>query len=316
MKFGIGIHNCREGKDYQAGFTEPDDILDLAMFAEAAKFDSIWLDDHITPNQEQIERDSQTPSFLEPLVSMAQIAAVTKKISIGMGILVLIWRDPVLAAKQIATLDNFSKGRVILGVGLGGARLEFEAVNPSFKTGHRGKILDEQIEIMHSLFTQDDATYKGEYFQIDGLSFYPKPIQTPLPIYFTGSSIKTMERVAKWGQGILLKPNVTEIRDAIESLKVVLENSGRDFSEIDIALSSTMTVARTHEEALSLLNNARVSYRKDHIVGSPNEVIEQIQKLKEAGLTHFTAQRFGASDYSQLREQVQMIAEEILPAFK
>ena len=316
MKFGIGIHNCREGKDYQAGFTDPDDILDLAMFAESAGFDSIWLDDHITPNHEQINRDSQTPSFLEPLVSMAQIAAVTKNISIGMGVLVLIWRDPILAAKQIATLDNFSKGRVILGVGLGGARFEFESVNPYFKTGHRGQILDEQIGIMHSLFTQDDAKYKGEYFQIDGLSFYPKPIQKPLPIYFTGSSNKTMERVAKWGQGILLKPNVTEIKDAIESLKVVLENTGRSFSEIDITLSSTMTVGRTHDEALSLLKNARVSYRKDHILGSPTEIIEQIQKLKEAGLTHFTAQRFGASDYSQLKEQVQMIAEEILPAFK
>lgn len=316
MKFGIGIHNCREGKDYQAGFTDPDDIVDLARFAEIVGFDSIWLDDHITPDQGQINRDPQPPSFLEPLISMAQIAAVTKKISIGMGVLVLIWRDPILAAKQIATLDNFSNGRVLLGVGLGGARFEFESVNPSFKNGHRGQILDEQIAIMHSLFTQDDAKYKGEYFQINGLSFYPKPIQKPLPIYFTGSSNKTMERVAKYGQGILLKPNVTEIKEAIESLKIVLENTNRSLSEIDVALSSTITVGKTHEEALALLKNSRVSYRKDHIVGSPDEIIEQIQKFKEAGLTHFTAQRFGASDYSQLREQVQIIAEEILPAFK
>jgi alkanesulfonate monooxygenase SsuD/methylene tetrahydromethanopterin reductase-like flavin-dependent oxidoreductase (luciferase family) len=204
----------------------------------------------------------------------------------------------------------------VLGVGLGGSRFEFEAVNPKWKNGHRGNILSEQIEVMRLLLTQDNAKYKGEYYEIDGLSFYPKPVQQPLPIYFTGTSSQSMLRVAKWGNGLFLKPNAEEIRNAVESLKPVLEAHKRDLSEIDIALSVTLTIARTHEEAIDHLKRSRVSYRKDHIVGTPSEIIEQVQKLGEVGINHFTAQRFAASSYSELKEQVQMLAEEVMPVFK
>ena len=316
MKFGIGIHNCREGKDYPQGFTTPDNIIDLAQFAEQSGFDSIWADDHVAPDETLRTRDAKPPQFFEPFISVSQLAAVTSRIRIGLGVLVLIWRDPVLAAKQVATLDVISKGRMLLGVGLGGSRFEFEAVNPRWKKGHRGNILSEQIEVVRLLLSQDAATYRGKYYEIDGLSFYPKPAQDPLPIYFTGTSSQTMLRVARWGNGLFLKPDPAEIVKAMEALKPVLEDHQRDPSEIDVALSATLTMGRTHQEAVDRLDRSRASYRRDHVVGTPAEIVEEIGKLREAGIRHFTAQRFGASTYGELKEQVQMLAEEVLPAFK
>jgi len=316
LKFGIGIHNCREGKDYPSGFTKPEDILDLATMAEKSGFYSLWADDHITPDEALRKKDPVAPRFFEPFIVLAQVSAVTKKIKIGMGVLVSIWRDPVLAAKQIATMDVFSKGRILMGVGLGGSRFEFEAVNPRWKDAHRGKILNEQIEVMRLLFEQDHVNYNGQFYQVADVSFYPKPVQSPLPLYFTGSTEDNLLRAAKWGQGHFFSPKLDALRLGIEQLKPLLQNEKRDISQIDILISTSVSIARTHKEAEDRMSRARVMARKDHMVGTPAEIIEKIREFQKAGLTHYTAQRWAANSYGELKEQAQMFAEEVMPAFK
>ncbi len=317
MKFGIGIPNCREGRDYPAGFAGPEDIVRLCQLAESLGFDSTWADDHITPDEALRTRDSQPPSFYEPFLTLAYVASVTRTIRLGVGVLVIIWREPVLVAKQVATLDVFSGGRVILGVGLGGSREEFEAVNPRWRKAHRGRILDEDLEILDLLFTRDDVSYKGHYYEFQGLTFHPKPVQNPLPIYITGTSEEVLRRIARWGSGCFVLPREEGVRQRLDALRPLMEERGRDLSEIDITTSTTISIARTHQEAVEYLEKSRVSARlRDQIVGTPSEMAEKIKRLEDAGLTHFTLQRFAASTFQELTEQVQMFGEEVLPLFK
>ena len=326
MKFGIGIPNCREGRDYVSGSVKPDEIAELCRMAEGLGFDSVWADDHIAPNEALRTLDSQPPSFFEPFLSLAYVAATTTKIRLGLAVLVIIWRDPVLAAKQAATLDVFSGGRLALGVGLGGSRYEFEVLNPSRPKAHRGRMLDEELEILDRLFTQDVASFKGRYYEFEGLAMYPKPLQKPLPRYFTGTGSESLRRIAHWGAGCFVAPNGEAIRQRKEALGPIMEEYGRAPSEIDIAISTTISIARTHQEAVERLQRSRVWDRFKRLpmeqveganfIGTPAELIDKIGNLREAGLDHCTLQRFAAPTFEEMIEQVQMFGEEVLPLFK
>ncbi len=329
MKFGIGIPTCREGRDYTASFAGPQDIVELSQMAERLGFDTVWGDDHITPDQALRTKDPQPPSFYELFTSLAYVAAATKTIRLGIGVMIIVWRDPVLVAKQAATLDVFSGGRLTLGVGLGGSRYEFEAVNPRWRKAHRGKMLDEELEILNLLFTQDGVSFKGQYYEFEDLSLHPKPLQKPFPFYITafrGDTPESLRRMARWASACAVKPTVEAIRQRKEALAPVLEEMGRDLSEIELTTLPTGSIAGTHREAVERLQRSRgfERYRnltmeqveEDNFIGTPAEITEKIAKLEEAGLGHCGMQRFGASSYEELKEQVQMLAEEVLPHFK
>lgn len=329
MKFGIGIPTCREGRDYPADFAGPNEMVELSQFAEKLGIDYVWGDDHMTPDEALRTKDPKPPAFYETLLSMAYVAAATKTIRLGIGVLVMIWRDPILVAKQVATLDVFSGGRVTLGVGVGGARHEFEAVVPKMKKAHRGRLLDEQIEVLNLLFTQDNVSFNGEYFEFNDLSLHPKPKQDPFPFYitaYTKDTPETLSRMAKWGSLVAVHPFDESVTNRVEGLKPHLEELGKDISDVELTTLPTASIGRTHEEAIERLTSSRLferyknqsieSVEEGNFIGTPAEITEKIKRLEKKGLNHCAPQRFATNTFEGLKEQVQMFGEEVLPHFR
>ncbi len=329
MKFGIGIPTCREGRDYPSNFGGPTEMAELSQIAEKLGIDYVWGDDHITPGEALLKKDVKPPSFFEVILSMSYVAAATKKIRLGIGVLVIVWRDPVLVAKQIATLDVFSGGRVTLGVGIGGTRDEFESVFPRMKKARRGKVLDEQLEVLNLLFTKDNASYSGEYFAFEDLSFHPKPQQKQFPFYITAFAKDTPEslsRMARWASLCAVNPTIESVRSRREGLQPYLEKLGKDISQVELTTLPTASVGRTHKEAVERLQRSRLFDRYKgqpvekieaaNFIGTPAEITEKVKALEKAGLGQCAPQRFAANSYQELKEQVYMFGEEVVPNFK
>jgi probable F420-dependent oxidoreductase len=177
----------------------------FARKAEALEFHSLWFNDHIiTPRKlESAYPGGRYPvppemPFLEPVATMLYVAAVTERIALGSSVLVITQRQPVLLAKQLATLDVLSGGRLIFGAGAGWMREEFEALNTPFD--HRGRRMDEFLEVMRLCWTEDDTTFHGRFYDLENVGFYPKPLQKPHPpIWVGGWAEGALRRVAKYG---------------------------------------------------------------------------------------------------------------------
>ncbi len=340
MKFGIGIPTQHQGVYLPSPFAGPDEIVAVTQLAERLGFYSAWgLDYRIIDKS----RMKVKPQWHEIMISLSYLAAVTKNIRLGTGVIMLPIRDPMLLAQQAATLDIFSNGRFLLGIGLGGSRDEFEAIRPRDAKAHRGRMLSESLEAMHLLFTQDDVTFKGEYHEFHNVSLYPKPVQKPFPIYISGKAPDTPKRVAKWGTGWLLsRMQIKAVQERIEELYPYLEEMGRDRSEIDIVASKGLSIGRTHEEALERFMNSKLPGRmnaivkqpgnvvpgepisanpsverlyQQNLIGTPDEIKEQLDKVRQEGVDHCGIEYFAVNRFDEMMEQVQWFGEEIMPEF-
>src|SRR5207249_4104249 len=148
LRFGVHIPTCIEGMMYPVPFARPQDILPVALLAERVGFDSVWGNDHMT-TQRYVQREwPEPPNFYEPLITFTYVAARTERIRLATGIIVLPMRTMPVLAKQVATLDQLSGGRVILGVGTGAYREEYEALHPDARDARRGDIVDEGMRAL------------------------------------------------------------------------------------------------------------------------------------------------------------------------
>ncbi len=328
MKFGVSIPTCREGMDVPPGYAKPKDVVRLAQTAEKLGFDSIWGNDHMTPSNRIRSLYTQMPNFYEVLITLTYCAAVTERIQLGTGVIVIPFRDPILLAKQVATMDVFSGGRVILGVGLGSNREELEMLYPRQSGVHRGEMMNEALEAMSLLFTESVASFKGKYYEFKDVILEPKPVQKPFPLYMSGRSPNTVERTVKGGSGLMLfSPTTEEVRQSVEELRSKAEERGRDVSEIDVLLSASLSMERTSEEAIRRYQTlhtgrrARVNGDIDVIlsrnfIGTPGEIVERIGGLGEAGLKNCTITGIAADTMEERIEQMQMFAEEVMPKLR
>ena len=178
----------------------------------------MWGTDFITPTKGMGIPDTHPPSWYELLISLAYVAALTDRIKLGTGVILLPYRDPIILAKQVATLDQYSGGRVLLGLGLGG-REEFEAIRPRERKAHRGKIMDEGLEALSLLLSHDEGevSFKGQYVEFQGVNLHPKPVQNPLPIYVPGRTPDALHRIARWGLGFLMR--ASDVRGRLDALR-------------------------------------------------------------------------------------------------
>ena len=330
MKFGIAFPTAGEGRTLPELFAGPREIIQLVQMAEGLSFDSFWGDDHITVSESMTKRYRNPlapPNYYEIFITLACAAEATQRIHLGAGVIQLILRDPVLLAKQAATLDVFSGGRFMLGLGLGSHRDEFEILNPRQSKAHRGNMLDEGIEALNLLLTEDKASFKGKYYEFQDIAINPKPVQKPFPIHISGKSSETPKRVAKWGTGYFLSHmSLEDTRKRLEELCGALDEVGRDLSEIDVAATQSIRIDKTHEEAVERFMNSRIADRSrgkpvdsivaENLIGMPSEIIERIKQLKKAGVTHCKIAPNAVKNFGEMMEQVQMFGEEVLPAFR
>ena len=326
MKFDIEIPTSREEVFVPHPFAGPPEIVQIIQMAERLGYNAVWGTDFVTPTKGMGIPGIQSPNWYEILISLAYAAAVTDRIKLGTGVILVPYRDPIILAKQSATLDQFSGGRLLLGLGLG-SREEFEAIRPRERKAHRGKMMDEKLEALQLLLSHDEGevSFKGQYVEFQGVNLHPKPVQNPLPIYVPGKTPDALRRVARWGLGFMIR--ATNVRERIDALQPPLEEYGRDLSQIDVTAEASLSLARTHNAAIDHFQNSRLGYRlkrgqdigqlvSDNWIGTPEEVSEKINKTKEEGITHFLALHIADDTVEEMMEQMQMFAEEVIPLVK
>lgn len=206
-------------------------VREYAQTAEGLGFSHILAYDHVlgaNPDRPGGWTGTYTyeSSFHEPLTMFSYMAAITKKIGFTTGIIILPQRQTALFAKQAATLDVLSDGRLRVGVGLGWNKVEYTALNEDFHT--RGRRLEEQVEVLRHLWTQPLVKFEGRWHHIPDAGLNPLPVQRPIPIWFGGTAPEALARAARLANGWL--PNARSAADARPLLDIIwkgLEEAGR-----------------------------------------------------------------------------------------
>jgi probable F420-dependent oxidoreductase len=192
LKFGLAGVN--------SGYNSyPDRMAQLSQAAERAGFDSIWAGGHPFLSEKQT-RMPPGMRMLDPIVALTFIAAHTKKVRLGTGILLLPQFNPVIAAKQLASLDALSEGRLVLGIGVGWSEHEYEVLGIPYHD--RGSRADDYLKAMKALWSQEKPAYHGKYVSFDALQANPRPVQQPNPpIVIGGLSEEAYRRAVRQGNG-------------------------------------------------------------------------------------------------------------------
>jgi probable F420-dependent oxidoreductase len=217
---------------------DPDVIREYVRAVEESGFDHLVIYDHVVGASVKNRPDWRGPYtseslFHEPFVLFGYLAALTTRLELVTGVIILPQRQTVLVAKQAAEVDVLSGGRLRLGVGIGWNEVEFEALNEDFHT--RGRRLEEQVEVLRALWTQPVVTYTGKWHTIAEAGLNPLPIQRPIPIWFGGVADAAMKRIARIGDGWM--PQMTpgeRARALVEQLRADVHAAGRSANAVGI----------------------------------------------------------------------------------
>ena len=189
--FGINMNAC----------SEPDTALRVAQAAEAAGFESLWTGEHVVLPDPQVAPSPLPPHYpiLDPAIALSFLSAHTHTIKLGTGIIILPQRNPLVLAKELASLDVVSKGRLIFGVGVGYLKPEFDALGVSFE--HKGARAIDYLQAMQAVWTQAAPAYAGRFVNFGGIQAKPQPVQQPLPIVIGGHTKAAYERAVRHAHG-------------------------------------------------------------------------------------------------------------------
>jgi probable F420-dependent oxidoreductase len=261
---------------------KPTTIADFARKAEALGFNALWTIDRVVYDN------------LEPLTTLAAAASVTSKIRLGTSVMLLPLRDPVMAAKIIASLDVLSGGRVTLGVGIGSRPDDFAATRIPYN--ERGARVGEALELMKKLWGGKPVTHKGRFYQVENLAIGPAPIQKPHPpVWMGGSNPKALERVGRLADGYIagsvgpegFKRNWDLVQDSAR-------RAGRDPGTIARAALVHTCVDPDKERAVQATTAALTRYygrvlfdiEKSLAVGPPEHCVARLREYHQAGADH------------------------------
>ena len=247
----------------------PQKVLDLGRAIEEIGYDEIAVFDHVVMGHPTDGRPApvyppQMP-ILEAIVLLAQLAAVTDRVSLSTEVLVLPQRQPVLVAKQISTIDTLSEGRVRLGVGVGWQSSEYDALEEDFS--NRGQRMDEAIALLRAYWSDERVDYRGGHYSSTAMAMEPKPPQgRQLPIWIGGGSQAALRRVATLGDGWMgtALAETDEIIAALDQIKAYATEAGRDPSEIGTQMMLQPPPRRKEDKAY-YADHGRVVARAEEI---------------------------------------------------
>jgi probable F420-dependent oxidoreductase len=332
IQFGVGIPTGTDGLMSPIPFAKARDNIRISQAAEKFGFDSVWGNDHVSTQHYVRDKFKSPPNYYAPLITLAAIAENTTTLKVATALLVVPFRHPAIIAKELATLDQLTGGRILIGVGIGAYREEFEAMSgEQAQKVNRGRLIDESLTIIQKIFQEDVVTYKGEYFDIHKLQSYPKPVQTPFPFYIGGNSPQGRERTARFGTGWLPAAlTAGEIKTAVDEIQFHCAKLGRKSAGIDIAPQMVVSVGRTREEAekkykqsqlyhhleslkkSTLKNQDTSAFAERNLIGTPADILEQIGRFMAAGVTTFSALLFAVNTVEEKIEAMQYFAEEVI----
>jgi probable F420-dependent oxidoreductase len=217
-------------------------LADLARAGEERSFESLWVAEHShipasrkTPFPGGGELPKMYYDTLDPFVALASAASVTSRIRLATGVCLVIQRDPIHTAKEVASLDQLSRGRFLFGVGAGWNEEEIANHGTDFK--RRGKVLRERIEAMKAIWTQEKAEYHGEFVDFDPIYAWPKPFQKPYPpIQVGGGWPQGARRAVQWGDGWIPVGMHDAIPGKMEAFRAMAREAGRDPASLEVSI--------------------------------------------------------------------------------
>ena len=304
MSVKIGLAGAsvmaREGRDAFMAYVDA---------AEELGWDSVWFSDRIVG-----------PAWrMDPLAGMALVAGRTEKLKFGTGVLIMSVRSPVSTAREVATIDLLSNGRLVLGVGVGQeSPTEYEAMGVRKKD--RGKRLDEAIRVMRRLWTEDSVTYESEFLKLTDASIGVRPKQANVPIWIGSRSEAGLRRTGRLGDGWLptqLTPE--EVAAGIARINAYAEEAGRKIEDdhFGLQISSYMvesgSVPDYIQERYLLRRRADVPAERINLLGTPDQVMARLREYIDAGASKFVFNPACGAD--EMLDQMRLQAEAIVQPF-
>lgn len=313
MQFGFYLPNSGEG-------AQPDALASIAGLGDRLGFYCMVAPDHILmPRQvDSVYPYSVTGNILaggnsgagewpEQITSLAFLAGVTERIRLVTSVMIVPYRNPLLCAKMLATLDMLSKGRLVVGAGVGWMEEEFRLLDaPPF--AERGAATDEYLRAFIELWTSDSPSFEGKFVQFSDLIFLPKPVQKPHPpIWIGGQSRAALRRAARLGNawhpvGAIpaapLEPE--ELKESLDYMRRHAERAGRDPSEIQVSMKAPLYDASSDDGG----SRRRFS-------GPTDAVLQDIQTYADVGVTHLIFD-FRSPHHSETEERMAQFSEEVM----
>ena len=291
-------------------FSSADAYWRWVAMCEDGGVDSVWQTDRLV---------SEKP-FLECMSAMAALAGATKRLKFGMNVASLGLRDPLLLAKQCATIDMLSNGRLLPGFGIGSIRAaDWQATGAD--TAGRGRRSNEALEIIARLWTEDAVSFDGEFYRYDNAMISPKPVQTQLPMWLGGATKPAIRRTARFGTGWQAGLETTdEVAAVIAAIKLALKEEGRtiDHDHYGAAFSyrfgawedaPVQAVAAFFRDRLAREPEPRI------VAGGAENILARLQAFIAAGASKFILSPIGASD-AEIFFQTERLIDDVLPEVK
>jgi len=339
----FGVHLPHSGL-----FANPIEIRRVGLEAEKLGYDCVWVHDHISygPNhlrncwktglREQFRADSE-PLFFDSLITLAYLAGITERIRLGVSIIVLPIRNVLAVGRQLISLQSFSRGRLIAGVGVGDSHEDFAAVGVDYK--ERGARTEESIQVLKKIFTGGTFSHHGVYYNFERADFYPIP--APIPLYIGGGVFlkggtekdvlvpRVLDRVARFADGWIPECTLQSIHEGREYLDAALLKYGRPKDAVKITYICTwLCLGNSDEEAqkLARYSVAQTQMWKDTIrttnkgmllslIGSPKTIIRKLEEYHKAGIDGVSCGIL-AADPSAYVATVRRFASEVMPSFR
>jgi probable F420-dependent oxidoreductase len=298
MRIGISIPN-------NWGVEDVSHLIDIAARADAVGLAAVWTSEHLINTSYVRSRIGDRP-YYHPLAILSCIAGRTQHIDLGTSVIVLPFHNPFDLAKYVATLDQLARGRMIFGVGVGNVREEFDALGVPWNK--RGAVTDESIDVIRTLWRQQAATHRGEFWNFDAIYTSPKPYQgRNIPIWIGGMSEAALRRVARVGDG--WQPTgitAEEFGEQAAAISTLAASYGRNPSAIRLCMR--FNIALGNETVTDVERRSTVD--ADDIDG----IVTVAETFAAAGATDFIY-ALNSNDKSALDSAVGLLAREVLPRF-
>ena len=290
--------------DYLGFPATPEAIVETACKAEELGFDALFVNDHVIVDDSP--RNSPWRNVYDPLMVLAYVAARTSRVRLGTSVLIMPYRNPIVTAKMLATLDQMSGGRAIAGVGAGWNEAEYGALGVSYQ--ERGARTTEYLRLWQACWEPGPTTFHGRFFSFENMHVNPKPVQQPhVPLWIGGSSHASLRRAARFAQ--VWQPTPTALGDLISN-QAYLRDVCAEIERGDVPRTRmSFRVNFSHITGSSGSGGDRPTGQ-----GSPEQVASDLKRYRqEAGLEEFQINFNGCRSLQELLDSMDVLVQEVIP---
>ena len=300
IKYSFRLPNA----DYLGFPATPKAIIETACKAEELEYDALFVNDHVIVDDSP--RSALWRNVYDPLMVLSYVAARTSKVMLGTSVLIMPYRNPIVTAKMIATLDQMSEGRAIAGVGAGWNEAEYDALGVPFR--ERGARTSEYLRLWQACWAQGPTTFHGRFFSFDNMHVNPKPLQQPHPpIWIGGSGHASLRRAARFAQ--VWQPTPTALSDLIGNQAYLRDVCAEIEREDAPRTRMSFRVNFSNITGSSSAGGDRPTGQ-----GNPEQVASDMNRYRqEAGLEEFQINFNGCGSLQQLLDSMDLLVQEVIP---